>query len=279
MKWIILVVLFSSTALLAIEKVDSAKIIIDKMFISIDKIKTISFIVKNSERINGKILVGEQFVKYNANPEKIYIKLIKPTPGPEVLYVKGQNNNNAIYNPNSFPYIKLNLDPYGEMMRKNNHHTIFELSLRENKKLIEYLYLNYYYAFTYNGVLKIKDKKYYMISIDMSDYKFLNYTIQSNENIRDIAKKRFLNEYKILEINPFIDFFDYSEKGKVIKIPNYYAKKIEIFIDESNYLPVSQRVYDEIGLFEKYDYTSITINPIFSESDFSSSFLGKTKIN
>ncbi len=49
--------------------------------------------------------------------------------GPEVLWIAGANNGNAIVNPGTFPYITLNLDPMGSIMRKNQHHTINELGM------------------------------------------------------------------------------------------------------------------------------------------------------
>ena len=38
-----------------------------------------------------------------------------------------------------------------------------------------------------------------------------------------------------------------------------YCKKAVLYLDEKTMLPVSVSIYDDIGLFENYDYTNIKI--------------------
>jgi outer membrane lipoprotein-sorting protein len=84
----------------------------DKMMASIANVKTLKFrLVKNERMMNGKMAPGDQQVKMQVNPFKCYLKIAKPNEGAEVLYVKGTNNNNALVNPNAFPYINLKPGP------------------------------------------------------------------------------------------------------------------------------------------------------------------------
>ena len=57
-------------------------------------------------------------------------------------------------------------------------------------------------------------------------------------------------------------------KGTVIKIPNAFAKKVEIYIDKENNLPIYQIVHDEKGVFEKFEFKNLKINPSLSSGEF-----------
>ena len=249
------------------------------MFKAVDDLKSLKFVLRNSERIDGTMLSGEQFVKMSKAPFKCYILMLKPTVGAEVLYADGKNNNLAIYNPNAFPYFKLNLDTYGSLMRKNNHHTIHEMGFDYIKSILEYIYSKDKSVFKYNGIKYISGKAYYKITVFIPNFTSDNYCFYYNETILSVARRYKLSEYKILELNPDIDDFNYGSQGKNIIIPNYYAKKLELYIDKNNYMPVIQNIYDEKGLFEQYNYQKLEINPVFPDIEFSPEYLGKNKLN
>ncbi|MFL5729850.1 MAG: DUF1571 domain-containing protein, partial [Cytophagaceae bacterium] len=104
-----------------------AKKIVEDMLVAIGKTNTLKFKLKRVERIGSKQLKSEADMKYSKTLKAAYSYMHSPTKGLEVLYVDGKNGNNACVNPNSFPYVTLNLDPYGSSMRKDNHHTIHEV--------------------------------------------------------------------------------------------------------------------------------------------------------
>jgi outer membrane lipoprotein-sorting protein len=60
--------------------------------------------------------------------------------------------------------------------------------------------------------------------------------------------------------------------GKQIKVPSAYAKKSTIYIDKETYMPIFQEMSDDIGVFERYEYSSLKINPAFKEDEFSEKF-------
>lgn len=274
----ILLLLIVSQNLYSIN-IDSLNIVITKMFNAVDNLKSLKFILKNTERIEGKLLSGEQLVKLQKKPLKCYILMLKPTPGAEVLYADGQNNNLALYNPNAFPYFKLNLDTYGSLMRKNNHHTIHEMGFDYIMSILQSILAKDKNLFKYEGIKNISGKLYYKVIINIPYYSIENYCFDKNENILSIAKKNKISEYKILELNVDIDEFLYGIEGKNILIPNFYAKRLELYIDKNNYMPVIQNIYDEKGLFEKYEYQKLEVNPVFYEKDFSSEYLGNNNPN
>ena len=80
--------------------------LIDKIFAAVENVKTLRYNLECNERIKGKMQHTESKVKLQISPRKLYLYI----KGIEVLWVQGQNNGNALVNPNSFPYINLNLE-------------------------------------------------------------------------------------------------------------------------------------------------------------------------
>ena len=109
-------------------KVPSCREIIEQMLDSIKVIKTQRYSVKSTERVEGHLLFAESQVKIVNNPKKIYF--FNPKKNIEVLWVQGTNDGNALVHAGSVPLMNFNLDPYGSIMRKDQHHTIFELGFQ-----------------------------------------------------------------------------------------------------------------------------------------------------
>src|ERR1700722_14125852 len=77
-------------------------IILDDVFKSIDNIKTLTYTMVYSERLDeGRIHVDSNQVKFQKAPRKIYVKA---SDGTEVLWSADTNRNRAYVHPNSFPY-------------------------------------------------------------------------------------------------------------------------------------------------------------------------------
>ncbi|MGZ6416718.1 MAG: DUF1571 domain-containing protein, partial [Bacteroidia bacterium] len=100
--------------------------LIDKIFTAVDNVKTMRYYLHCNERIKGRMQYFESKVKLQISPRKLYLSL----KGPEVLWIQGANNGDALVNPAAFPYMNLNLDPYGSLMRKDQHHTIHEMGFQ-----------------------------------------------------------------------------------------------------------------------------------------------------
>ena len=74
--------------------------------------------------------------------------------------------------------------------------------------------------------------------------------------------------YMILEKNPKIRNSNDVKKGDIIKVPNDYSQKMILYVDKKTYFPVLIKVYDEVGLFEQYDYSNLVFNPVFASDEF-----------
>jgi hypothetical protein len=254
----------------------SARNIVNNMYAATGKIKSLKFVMKKMERVGGKYLNGVQAVKYNRNPRKVYTEIISPNKGVEVLYVEGKNNNHAYVNPNAFPYITLSLDPYGSIMRKNNHHTVHEVGFDYISGIIKHVDAkagnDFNKIFRYTGDTVFNNRKCYKLLIDYTPFAYINYTVKKGETLKEIAYRLFVSDYMIMTINKGIDDYDDVAEGQVIKVPNAYARKTLLLIQKDTYLPVVQVMSDEKGLFSRYEFYDLIVGPEFSEMEFSKDY-------
>ena len=253
----------------------SSKEIVTKSLKAIRELKGLKYHLKITERGKKGFNFYESTVKFSRNPRLIYLYI----KGIEVLWCQGQNNGKALVKPNSFPFFNLNLDPMGDLMRQDQHHTLNEMgydyfaSIIQNT--IDRLGDKFEDCFSVQGVERINNRPCYKIIIDNKDFKYIDYTIGEGESITSIARKFFIPEYLILERNPnFKDYFDILKKGQVIKIPNWYCRYVTMYVDQLYFVPVSIKVTDDRGLFEEYNYHFLQVNPHFEEGEFTRNYKG-----
>ncbi len=253
------------------------KEVIDKLIAASEQIKTLKYTLKKWERIEGKMEFGHLMCKLQRNPLKIYIYNYAPDVGAEVLYFGG--NKTALVNPNKFPYINLNLDIDGSLLRNKQHHNVTssgfdymaELLKNAKKKFANDIDK----SLKLEGTIKWNNKDCYKVVMENPRYAIQSYTMQPNETVLQVAQKLYVSEYKIVELNKGIVSDPLSKApGKTIKVPSDYGKRIVLYIDKQSFLPVVQFVYDEIGLFEQYEYYDLEINPKFPEKEFTKEFEG-----
>lgn len=246
--------------------------IVEKMIKKINDVERLKYSLKIVERTKGKFNNFGSSVKLNRKPRKLYLT----TQGIEVLWVEGKNNGKALVNPNSFPFINLNLDPMGSLMRDDQHHTINEMGFDYFGNIIAYNLrqsgVSFDKYFKYEGDEILNGKSCHKITIDNPDFKFISYTVKKGEDLVKIARNYRVAEFMILENNPKLDDYHDVKEGSVIRIPNMYARNVIIYVDKTYYLPVGVRVFDHKGLFEQYDYFSLQVNPSFDDAEFTKSY-------
>lgn len=240
---------------------------------SVTEVKTLKYDLKLVERIERKYNYFGSSVKLNRKPRKLYLN----AKGIEVLWVEGKHNGDALVNPNSFPYINLYLDPYGSLMRADQHHTINEAGfdyfvsiIDANVKKTGDKFDKYFIP---DGEEIINGRSCYKVIINNKDFAAVNYTVLKGENLISIARKLFIGEYMILNLNKDkVDDYKDVKAGQVIQVPNAYAKYVLLYIDKQNFLPIGVRVYDEKGLYEQYDYFNVQVNPAFEDAEFTKDY-------
>lgn len=246
--------------------------LIDKMIKAIDDHNQMEFKMYRSERSKNGFTDGKFYAKLINKPYKLYIKNFKPKPGSEILYIKGQNDDKALINPNSFPYFSISLDPDNNLLLAGGHHSLREAGFTLFSNMFKLYKVNYgeelYNRITYHGMFKWNDRVCYKISIDYPDYSTKKYTPKKGETLYSISRDQLLNIGKLREYNVKYDDDDILDESEEIIIQNVYAKKAVIFIDNENYFPIYQLIYDEEGLYEKYQYVDLNLDISFKNEEF-----------
>ena len=281
MKKIFLLLIFSAVSLQSIQAqkdvVPDKKELTEKMLASIRSLKSLKFRLWKQERMKGKMEIGEQEVKMMVKPFKAYLYNYLPNVGAEVLFLEGQNDNKALVNPNSFPWTNLNLDPFGDILRKGQHHTLFELGFEYTGGLLADVYkkfgtkLNEYC--TIEGSIHYANRDCWKVLLENKDYKLVDYTVLPGENLIKIAKKLWVSEYGLMEMNNLRNY-DAVKPGQKIKVPTSYDKKVVLYIDKINHLPIYQQLFDDKGLFAEYKYSNLLVNPKLTDEEFTKGYKG-----
>jgi len=252
-------------------------LIIREMIENYESIKTISFRMKKTERFKGVLSMQQSYVKLNYKPLKVYLKQELPKSGLEVLYKEGYNDNLAIVNTNGFPWVNLNLNPMGSIMRDKQHHTIFESGHAHVISILKHLENKYKTEF--NGLIKNEgvvmwdQKPCWKITLTNPYFKYYDYKLKQGENLLTIAKRDMLSEHMILERNSkLVDSYTSVSSGLVLSVPNDYSPVLELFIDKNTKVPLLMKVFDEKGLYEQYEYYNIEMNPHYQSDEFDKSF-------
>lgn len=252
---------------------ESAYDIFSKSYDKINKATTLRYYNYATEKIKNKYIKDKSLIKVTRNPFKVYIFQEKEG-GSEILYNSTINKDKAVVNPGKFPYLNLNLSPYGSIMRNETHHTIFQADIKYTFDVINHTIKNRKSDELLKSIGKVKiDKKIlYKLELINRDCKKYRYVIKQGEDINSIAETKQIGAYKILELNPKIPFYDDVEAGDIITIPSYYSKSITIYIDIKTYLPYLIKVYDLKGLYESYKFKDLVLNYQFAKDEFQESF-------
>lgn len=226
------------------------------------------------ERIGTKTAPDYTAMKIAYNPYRVYLKNRK---GVEVLYVAGQNDNEAMVYPAAFPYITLSLDPNGSLMRKGQHHTVLQAGFGMIADL-----LNgpdgkadnpYTRSFRYAGDSTAQGQPCYVLRSDYPQFRYVAYRVGKNETIGSVAARFGCGEYRIVERNN-LSIDSKLTEGQVLQVPNAYGRRVLVVVNAKTYLPASVTVYDERGLYEKYSFLDVVANQPIPAAEFSKDYKG-----
>ena len=242
------------------------------MALAMTNLKTASYELTAQERINGKLSIKISDFRLQNKPFKVYGR--NTVTGVTFLYVEGSNNNKAYINPNGFPWVNLHLDIYSNQTRNNNHHTInhagfsyMNIMFKALEKKIKEKGLKLESCISLKGTVTWNNRPCYRVQIDAPDYAWTSYTCLQNEALHSLCDRLNVLEYAVMEANK-LSFSSQVSKGQQIKIPNFMAQKIVLYIDKENYLPIVQMIYDENGLYEQYEYRKINLNPTLYKDEW-----------
>lgn len=248
--------------------------LLEKMFSAIQDVKSARYSLYITERVNGINHNAVSDIKINTSPRKIYLK--NPKKGTEILWVQGENKGDCWVYPNGFPYATLSLSPLGDIMRKNQHHTIHDLGFgyiaKATRSSIFKSGLAIEKIVTYIGDVVWDNTDCYKLFASYPDFKIVNYTVEKGETVASIANEFNCGEYRILERNPWITDYNQNIVGKQIKVPSNYSNKTILYLNKKTFLPIFLKVYDDQGFYEGYEYHNLQVNTGFATNEFSKDF-------
>ncbi len=247
-------------------------IMFDKMIEKNHQIKTLIVSVGIKERVKGKVIEKKNDFIINANPYKVYFTEVKYGINIEGLFIPGKNNNMAKIATKGFPWMNMDLDPFGSKMRNETHHTIYGAGFDYFIQLLDNIKKrngsNFSSMITNLGLFKRGTLFFYKLEMNIPGFQFVEYTVKKGENLPSIANKLNVNDFMILEKNPSLkDYFDVKE-GQKILVPTEYAKKMVFHLDRDLMLPIYVELYDDQGFYASYTFSNITINSKVDDSVF-----------
>ncbi|HET9505164.1 MAG TPA: DUF1571 domain-containing protein [Hymenobacter sp.] len=241
---------------------------------AIQGLKTLRCQARAQERIGGKYHADKSTMKLSFNPLRVYLKNGK---GVEVLYVTGQNGGDAWVNPNAFPYVTLSLDPNGALMRKGQHHTVLQAGFGTITDLLEGSAAradkSFNRSFRYAGDTTVQGRPSYILRSDYPQFRYVAYKVGKNETPATVAARFGCGEYRVLERNK-LDIGQKLAEGQTLQVPNAYGRRTIIAVDQKTFLPNAVAVYDDQGLFEKFDFFDVVANQPIPAAEFSKDYKG-----
>jgi outer membrane lipoprotein-sorting protein len=258
---------------LSLGQVNSIKEIVQRMNKANASLQSAKFTIYGEERLkNGKMMITERLVKLKVKPKQVYFYSVQPDPGMEVIWRDGVDENKMLISPASFPYMTFSLKHTSDLARKNTHHAISDMGFEYVVGLINH-YVNAMGEKIFNSIsiedtVKWQGHSCIHIVIDFKDFRSTGYKVQKGENVSDIAAKLHVNDYMILSLNTSINDFDDVRTGQFILVPTMYGSRIEFFIDRISWLPVKQVIYDAKGMYERYEFRDLLINPPLKAEEF-----------
>jgi hypothetical protein len=236
---------------------------LDKMYASMSNAKNYSYEMYSKERFGTKYFERDMFFKINETPKKVYAKDLKE--GVEILYVKGWNDDKAYINPNGFPWTNVSFSIYSSRVRADNHHLLSTAGFAFTKRLLQRTETKILSSgrkiedhFSITGEIQFDGKACYKLNMEYADYAVVDYKVTKNIDLETLCLELEVPEYWVKERNKL----DYGtiKAGTTIKVPTTYAKKVVFYIEKSSCLPVVQLLYDDQGLYEKYEYRKLNVN-------------------
>lgn len=243
--------------------------ILQQMNDSIKAIKTLRAHIAALERVENTFKSANSEIKLQPHPRRLYFK--NATLKIEVLYNYGVLNNKALVKTNAFPYVTLQLDPTGNLMRKNQHYTIHELGFEFVGRSIALAISkdkDGLTNFKYHGKVLKNGYHCHLIEYENKNYSYIDYTVGDKETAGSIASKMVVNEYLLRYKNDLLNDYGYLKKGKTLKVPNLFCRKATLFIDDKMLVPIVVSLSDDIGVFENYEFSKIEINKPIKEEEF-----------
>ena len=222
--------------------------------------------------LRGTELTPEETIDIKwQRPQRIYLhEIAGPREGQEVLYVPGRNKNRIKVHKG----VNLNFDPYGTLAMAHSHHPVPEVSL---VRLVNIILDNVRRARAKNAVRLafVGPETLFGRKTTRVEATFpptgKSPTIEKEETLWDVSKATGQSMYVILHANRARNWrqADHPEHGDAIIVPDFYAGRLVLWIDDELQLPIQVDLYDHEGkLYEHYEHHDLEVNVGLTDADF-----------
>lgn len=99
---------------------------------AMEQVQDYEAVVIKKEVVGGKLLSSQMEMKFRDEPMSVYLKFIEPSPGRQVLYVKGQHNGNMVVRETGIASLvgAIEVDPEGKLAKEHNRYPITRIGLK-----------------------------------------------------------------------------------------------------------------------------------------------------
>jgi outer membrane lipoprotein-sorting protein len=208
-------------------------------------------------------------------PRRIYLhEVAGPREGQEVLYAPGWNKGRIRVHKGSFPDWNVNLDPYGSLAMAQSHHPVPEISIVRLTEIV------------LDNVRRARARNVGSLTLQGHETVFgrpasklearapatgRSPTIEKGQTLWDVSKATGQSMYVILHANRARKWWqaDHPEPGDAVIVPEFYAGRLVLWIDDELHLPLQVDLYDHEGnLYEHYEHHDLKINVGLTDADF-----------
>lgn len=259
-----------SAVFLGFAQAQNVNDITKKVLDACGKANNITYQFNSYERFaDGKKVNADVFLKFQASPMKIFADAKKPTAA-KLVYIPSENQKVHVKKG-----LSIKLDLYSKMLMADQHHPLDNAGFGTFKRIIEHSIKAK--GFTVSspelgsfvkiiGSTTYDNNACWVIEIVDKDYRIINYTVKAGEKtVYDLERKNAVPAYRIKQLN---NIGNEITAGQVLKVPSAYAKKTTVYVDKDTYLPIYQKMEDDEGIYEIYEFKNIKLNVKFTDEDF-----------
>jgi hypothetical protein len=249
--------------------------VLEAMFVAGTAMNDYTMVLVRRELIDKEMEPEEQYQVKWRRPQSIYLKQIAgPREGQEVLYVRGRNKDRIKVHKGTFPDLTVNLDPRGRLAMGHAHHPVPEVIIPGLVKRVED---NFARARAKGvGAVKVVGREEIfgvpVVKLEMTTPPTgTSPTLAKGQTLWDLADASGQSMYVILHANARRGWTqaDHAQPGDAVIIPDFYAGRMTLWVDERSKLPLQVDLYDHEGrLYEHYEHRDLKIDVGFTDADF-----------
>jgi LysM repeat protein len=251
--------------------------ILSAMARAVDGVRDYTMTLISQEWDGERLAPAEILAAKWARPFKVYYKrLTAPHLGREILFADDWNEGKLKVSVHAWPFnLGINLNPHGDLAMAEAKHPIDESSL----VYLVHVVLDNFRRASERGEARAEDRgdetilgrPCHRVCL-FAAQSATPYTLAPGETLWDVDKRFAVAMAALLHANRSAGWATPGDAkpGQTIRVPRYYAARIDLWIDDTLCLPLRVEIYDERGvLFERFEHRNLSVNVGLGPRDFS----------